>query len=99
MRHAGFQRAALRRPIPHESWYSISGYFYLYGHAYAAWLIEDEAPALRERYGKELARAIFVCRQPDGSFWDYPLYSYHKPYGTAYALLGLLRVAPGAAAD
>ena len=26
-----------KRPIPHESWYQISGYFYLYGHAYAAY--------------------------------------------------------------
>jgi hypothetical protein len=32
-----------------------------------------------------------VCRDPDGSFWDYPLYSYHKPYGTALALIALSR--------
>ena len=41
---------------------------------------------------RRLAEAVLACRQPDGSFWDYPLYSYHKPYGTAYALIALARV-------
>ncbi len=99
IRYARFQELGLRRPIPHESWYSISGYFYLYGQTYAAWLIEHCGLALRQRFASELARAILVCRQPDGSFWDYPLYSYHKPYGTAFALLGLVRVLPGAQGD
>jgi hypothetical protein len=27
----------------------------------------------------------------DGSWWDYPLYNYHQPYGTAYALMTLHR--------
>ncbi len=99
VRHARFQVLGLRRPIPHESWYSISGYFYLYGYAYAARQLEEQSPELRARLAPELARAILVCRQPDGSFWDYPLYSYHKPYGTAYALLGLLRARPPAERD
>jgi hypothetical protein len=32
-----------------------------------------------------IARASLKIRQPDGSFWDYPMYGYHKFYGTGYA--------------
>lgn len=92
VRYSNLQRAALRRPIPHESWCQISGYFYLYGHAYAAYLLERSPPGLRRRHAPALARAVLACVQPDGSFWDYPLYSYHKPYGTAFALLTLTRI-------
>jgi hypothetical protein len=92
VRHVRFQILALRRPIPHESWYAVSGYFYLYGHAYAAWLMEDMPESTRKRFSPALAEAVLRCRQPDGSFWDYPLYSYHKPYGTAYALAALTRL-------
>ena len=86
-RQHAFQRVALRRPIPHESWYSVSGYFYLYGHAYAAYVIDSLPKEKQARYWKALAENARVCREPDGSYWDYPLYSYHKPYGTAYALI------------
>jgi len=91
VRHAGLQRAALRRPIPHESWYAISGYFYLYGHAYAAVVLADQPEAVQSQLWPAMVESVLVCRQPDGSFWDYPLYSYHKPYGTAFALQALTR--------
>jgi hypothetical protein len=91
VRYAGFQRIALRRPIPHESWYAISGYFYLFGHAYAAYLLEELPPAEQKPLWPLMVDAVLVCRQPDGSFWDYPLYSYHKPYGTGFAVLVLNR--------
>ncbi len=94
IRHAGFQRAAVRRPIPHESHYAISGYFYLYGHAYAAYVLETLSEADQAALWPELVEAVMVCHQPDGSFWDYPLYSYHKPYGTAFALVALNRALP-----
>lgn len=90
--HARFQIAGLRRPIPHESHYGVSGYFYLYGHAYASILMEQLPEEDRLRNGEDLLKAVLLCRQPDGSFWDYPLYSYHKPYGTAYALQALSRI-------
>jgi hypothetical protein len=91
VRYGGLQRAALRRPIPHESHYAISGYFYLYGHAYAAYALEEQPPEEQRRLWPELVSAVMVCREPDGSFWDYPLYSYHKPYGTGFALMALSR--------
>lgn len=91
VRHDGLQRASVRRPIPHESWYAISGYFYLYGHAYAAYVLEKMPQEDQDALWDVLVDAMVYCRQPDGSFWDYPLYSYHKPYGTALALIGLTR--------
>jgi len=92
VRYSDLQRAGLRRPIPHESWCQISGYFFLYGHAYAAYLLDLSPPGLRRRHAPALARSVLACAQPDGSFWDYPLYSYHKPYGTAFALITLTRI-------
>lgn len=86
-----YQKSGVRRPIPHETWFNISGYFYLYGHAYAAYVLEKLDKADQERYWPLLVDAVEYCREPDGSFWDYPLYSYHKPYGTAFALIALSR--------
>mgnify|MGYP002848887534 FL=1 len=59
---------------------------------YAAMMMEQLPEVDRIRNGKDLVSAVLLCRQPDGSFWDYPLYSYHKPYGTAYAIMALSRV-------
>ncbi len=95
LRFPRFQKIAVREPIPHHKWYSISGYFYLYGHAYAAWLLDTLPEKDRERFREPLFRGVMFCREPDGSFWDYPLYGYHKPYGTAFAVIALSRVVSG----
>jgi hypothetical protein len=92
--HHRFAVAGLRRPIPHESWYAVSGYFYLYGYAYAALVLERLEEADRRRFAPEIACAVLKARQPDGSFWDYPLYGFHKAYGTGLALMALARCAP-----
>ncbi|MHC4415275.1 MAG: prenyltransferase/squalene oxidase repeat-containing protein [Planctomycetota bacterium] len=89
--HNRFAIAGVRRPIPHESWYQVSGYFFLYGHQYAALGLELLPPQDQQRYWPPIVRAILKSRQPDGSFWDYPLYGYHKFYGTGYALIALSR--------
>lgn len=89
VRFPDYQKAGVRRPIPHESWYAISGYFYLYGHAYAAWTLEKLPREKQRRLAERLVEAVLYCRDPDGSFWDYPLYSYHKAYGTGFALIAL----------
>lgn len=86
-----FAIAGVRRPIPHESWYAVSGYFYLYGEAYAALVLEHVPEAARERYWPEVVRYTLKCRQAEGSFWDYPLYGFHKFYGTGFALMALAR--------
>jgi hypothetical protein len=92
VKYKRFQIVGLRRPIPHESWYQISGYFYLYGHAYAGYVLELLDEREQRRFSPAMAEAVLHTQQPDGSFWDYPLYSYHKPYGTAYALIALTRL-------
>jgi len=92
VRHIRFQKISVRYPIPHESWYQISGYFYLFGMAYRAYILDDLPEKDRGRFARPLFDAVMFCRQPDGSFWDYPLYGYHKPYGTAFALMTLSRL-------
>jgi hypothetical protein len=91
VRFPDYQKSGVRRPIPHETWFYISGYFYLYGHAYAAWALEELPAEKRRPAAERIVQAVMYCRDPDGSFWDYPLYSYHKPYGTAFALIALAR--------
>ena len=38
-----------------------------------------------------MARTIMDLQEADGSWWDYPFYDYHQPYGTAFALMTLYR--------
>jgi hypothetical protein len=40
-------------------------------------------------YAKRLAAILLERQEKDGSWWDYPLYDYHQPYGTGYALMAL----------
>jgi hypothetical protein len=91
IKNARFQRAGLRRPIPHESWFYVSGYFYLYGHAYAAYQLATLPEPDQRPLWPALVDDVMYAREPDGSFWDYPLYSYHQPYGTGFALIALSR--------
>jgi hypothetical protein len=32
---------------------------------------------------------LLDLQEKDGSWWDYPLYDYHQPYGTGYTLMAL----------
>ena len=86
-----FALAALRRPIPHESWYAVSGYFYLYGQQYAAVVLDHLDDAQRRLYWPKVVEFTLKSRQTDGSYWDYPTYNYHKYYGTGFALMTLTR--------
>jgi len=78
-----------KRPIPHESWYQVAGYFFYYGHYYSAYCIEqipkDQQPPLKHH----LAHVLLQRQERDGSWWDFPLYNYHQQYGTAFALMAL----------
>lgn len=78
-----------KRPVPHETHFSISGYFYYYGHFYAADCIHFLPEAQRMEWQHKLARIILDKQEKDGSWWDYPLYDYHQPYGTGFALYTL----------
>jgi hypothetical protein len=84
----GFGR---KRPIPHESFFHVAGYFYYYGHWYAALCIDQLPAAERPHFQDHLAHIILPLQEKDGSWWDYPLYNYHRQYGTAMALMTLVR--------
>jgi hypothetical protein len=85
----GFLSIARKMPVPHESHFQISGYFYYYGIFYytesVAFLPVAEQPA----HDRKLAAIIVERQEKDGSWWDYPLYNYHQAYGTGYALMAL----------
>ena len=80
-----------KRPYPHESWYQTSGYYYYFDHYYAARLIERIDPAKQPELARKLAEFVAPHQEPDGSWWDYAMWDYHKPYGTAFAIMTLLR--------
>ena len=83
-----------KRPIPHESWFQVAGYFYYYGHYYAAWCIEQLPVKQQGEFQAHMAKLMMSKQEKDGSWWDYPLYDYHQPYGTAFALMTLKRCLP-----
>lgn len=80
-----------KRPIPHESFFAIAGYFFYYGHFYASLCIEVIPEAERPDFKNFLADVLLGLQEKDGSWWDYPLYDYHQQYGTGFAILSLLR--------
>lgn len=85
----GFLSNGRKRPVPHEAPFKIAGYFYYYGIYYftvSANLLPKESHA---KYAERLAEAVLPLQEKDGSWWDYPLYDYHQPYGTGYTLMAL----------
>ena len=80
-----------KRPIPHEAWFQVAGYFFYFGHYYAALCIGELNETLAPKYRQELAGLIVPLQEKDGSWWDFPFYDYHQPYGTAFALMTLAR--------
>ena len=85
------------RPYPHEAWYATAGYYFLYGHYHASRVIDFVEPLNREEYRTWLAATMARLQNDDGSWFDFPLYGYHKFYGTAFALLTLQHCGAGAA--
>jgi hypothetical protein len=81
-----------KRPYPHESWYQTSGYYYYFDHYYASRLLESmEKGRARSADAKGIASHVLPHQEPDGSWWDYAMWDFHKPYGTAFAIMTLLR--------
>ncbi len=80
-----------KRPVPHESWFAVAGYFYYFGHYYAGLSIETLEEKDRPAYRRHLAQLLLPRQEKDGSWWDYPLYNYYQQYGTAFALMTLSR--------
>lgn len=90
----GWLSIGRKRPIPHESWMQVAGYFYYYGHYYAGMCIDQLQPEDRDTYRNLLAKILIKHQEPDGCWWDYTLYNYYKQYGTAFALMSMQRCIP-----
>lgn len=80
-----------KRPLPHETHFAVSGYFYYFGHYYAARCVEVLPVDVQKEWQAKLARIIIDKQESDGCWWDFPLYDYHQPYGTGFALSTLSR--------
>jgi hypothetical protein len=87
----GWLSMGRKRPIPHESYFGVAGYFYYYGHWYAALCIEQLPEAKRAYFQDHLAHLILPLQERNGCWWDYPFYNYHQQYGTAMAVMTLVR--------
>ncbi len=92
----GWLSMGRKRPVPHESYFGVAGYFYYYGHWYAAQCIEQLPTSERPYFQAHLAHIILPLQDRDGSWWDYPIYNYHQQYGTAMAVMTLARCQQGA---
>ncbi|NIP95077.1 MAG: hypothetical protein GWO24_17170 [Akkermansiaceae bacterium] len=92
----GWVDIARKRPIPHETHFSNSGYFYYYGHYYAMDCIALLPETERSVYYQHYAKIMLSKQEKNGCWWDYPLYSYHQAYGTGYALRVLSECRQGA---
>jgi hypothetical protein len=85
----GFLSIGRKRPVPHETHFKISGYFYYYGIYYFTESVKLLPKQAHAAYAKKLAAILLERQEKDGSWWDYPLYDYHQPYGTGYSLMAL----------
>jgi hypothetical protein len=90
----GWLSLGRKKPIPHESWFAVAGYFFYYGHFYAAECIRMLPEADRGPLKAHLARIMLPLQEPNGCFWDYTFYDYHTQYGTAFAVRTLVRCRP-----
>ncbi len=83
----GWLSVGRKRPIPHEAHFQVAGYFYYFGHYYAAECIRELPESAQSPYWDQLSHLILGLQESDGSWWDYPLYNYHQQYGTAFGLM------------
>ena len=85
----GFLDMARKRPLPHDSFFKIAGYFYYYGIYYFTVAADLLPQGTHAAYAERLAAILLERQEQDGSWWDYPLYDYHQAYGTGYTLMAL----------
>ncbi|MBI5433319.1 MAG: hypothetical protein HZA52_10870 [Planctomycetes bacterium] len=87
--HHRFLDAARMRPIPHEAYYANAGYFYYFGHLYAAQAIQMLPLEQRESFHARLRPHVIKTQRPDGSFCDYQWQSYNVAACTGMAASAL----------
>ena len=84
-----FLDIAVLKPVPHEAYYQNSGYFYLFGHYYAALVIDRLSSEAQAEFWPKLQHEILKMQQRDGSIWDYDMHRYDRPYGAAFGIMTL----------
>ncbi|MCK6444913.1 MAG: hypothetical protein L6Q99_00835 [Planctomycetes bacterium] len=84
-----FLDVARMRPVPHEAYYANAGYFYYFGHLYAAKAIELLPVESRESFHARLRPHVVKTQRTDGSFCDYQSQSYNVAACTGMAAAAL----------
>lgn len=87
--HHEFLAIARMRPIPHEAFYANAGYFFLFGHYYAARAIQTLPEAEREEWHARLRARLIEVQRESGAFCDFLGSNYTVVAGTAFAALAL----------
>ena len=87
--HHEFLDVARLRPIPHEAYYANAGYFYFFGHYYAALTIELLPAADRVDVHERLRPHLMKTLRENGSTSDFHATTYMTTASTAYLILAL----------
>lgn len=87
--HHRFLHVARMRPIPHEAYYANAGYFFFFGHYYAALAIELLPAAEREPFRRMLREKVIETQRRDGTYCDFLGVSYMVNSSSAYATMAL----------
>lgn len=82
---------ARMEPIPHHKYYANSGYFYFFGHAYAAEVIELLPAEEREAWHRKLRAEAIKCQSKEGSVSDFLSGHYIEAASTGYLVWLLAR--------
>jgi len=88
-RHHGFLDHVRTRPIPHEGFHANAGYFYFFGHYYAAQAIDLLPEAEREGYHARLRPHLCKTQWKSGGASDFLDSGYMVTASTSYLVLSL----------
>ena len=84
-----FLDAARMRPIPHEAYFANAGYFYFFGHYYAALAINLLPQEEREGWHARLRPQLVKAMRENGSCTDFLNSEYDVLASTAFLALAL----------
>lgn len=98
-RHHRFLDYARLRPIPHEGYYQNAGYFYFFGHYYAARAIELLPEPEREAWHRRLRVHLVKAITPEGHTTDFLPSGYMVTASSSYAAMALRLGLPDPDAD
>jgi len=90
-----FLDEARMRPIPHEAYYYVAAYFYMFGHCYAAQVINELPEAERADWHRQLRSHLAKIQWEDGSSIDFPNLSCMQIAGTSFSILAFQAGLPG----